>query len=116
MNEPTTLIHNDRTYVRWGWHVWTCDGSTHPHGLRQRITDGLTLTSVRGIDCYWLFAVSALGYARLVAVDGRQLFASGGYRLIVLRNEVRGWLFEDGAKVPGHMARELEATYQEVRG
>lgn len=39
MNEPIVIPYKDRQYVRWDWRVWTDDGSEHPNGLRQRITD-----------------------------------------------------------------------------
>lgn len=80
--------------------------------IAQRI--GIALVSAPGIACQWTLEVSAFGYARLLMVDGQALAASGGYRLILLRNEVQGWRFEDGAKVPEPLAQVLEAAYQEL--
>lgn len=46
MKEPVEVLYNDKTYVRWDWRVWTCDGSTHPNGLRQRVTDIALVTQL----------------------------------------------------------------------
>lgn len=39
MNEPTLIELNGKTYVRWNARVYTTDGSDHPYGVREPITD-----------------------------------------------------------------------------
>jgi hypothetical protein len=46
MNEPILIELDGRNYVRWNAGVYTCDGSTHPHGLRQRVTDAATINKL----------------------------------------------------------------------
>lgn len=39
MHEPTPITLDGKTYLRWDTRVWTCDGSDHLYGLRQKIDD-----------------------------------------------------------------------------